>query len=692
MKKYLKKILRKFFCVLLVSALTASILPDYPLFAEKTVTSYPYTLFAASDIEGAITVNAYHFSLNGSVATNGTIETNVFLDVSNEKYQNLNEDMIYFFDKIDTSYFSGDDIETYDDGYFKCETNNDVINPTQISGSGAFKGNTKVHSALKSIKDLNFNGKIESADNSVICSKYGDIKIAAEEVNINGLIYAPFGDVEITTQYLNLNKVMIIADTITLNCTNANIGGSIDAADFVGSESENYIVPYEDYSYFMEPDNWFYNKLEERQENQLDTLIIPDEDTAKYANTSVEYYGEKVNQNITDISEIYGQNTLSLTDLSYEDIVKKCLSQYIDESVNSITLSQPINLKDANDVVIYKGYNYASGDKNGYITIATHSKTSLIRDIVEDESIPNEYGDLYYLSSGEFYYWDKNEYHTLDDVSIEKTEFESFLADRRDQYFNFTKSILSDLEMDFVAQLNNLIYIVCSDFETSGLGKTYSGQSGSGYGGIDDCKKYLKARYGGTIAKKGDPKSLSMALFKQNTVGKGNNCTLAAITRILYYYYKKGYTKIGDDILKITQKVEKVAKKYGYSSSKGTWPTKINNIVEDVLSEYGYSKCKCNGIYIWNFTDQVMKQIDLEKPVILNILRGYYEDHSVTVSGYARFTRTKKILGIKTTKTYNMIEVVDGHETKKRFIDYNAFAYDLISSGFGSFNTITMKK
>ena len=30
--------------------------------------------------------------------------------------------------------------------------------------------------------------------------------------------------------------------------------------------------------------------------------------------------------------------------------------------------------------------------------------------------------------------------------------------------------------------------------------------------------------------------------------------------------------------------------------------------------------------------------------------------------------------------------------TYKRFIDYSAFAYDLVTSGFGSFNTVTMKK
>lgn len=76
----------------------------------------------------------------------------------------------------------------------------------------------------------------------------------------------------------------------------------------------------------------------------------------------------------------------------------------------------------------------------------------------------------------------------------------------------------------------------------------------------------------------------------------------------------------------------------------------------------------------------------------MNIARGYYGNHTVTVCGYAVYKRTKKILGIKTTKTYNMIEVYDGWKTTKRYIDYSAFAYDLATSGFGSFNTVTMKK
>lgn len=41
----------------------------------------------------------------------------------------------------------------------------------------------------------------------------------------------------------------------------------------------------------------------------------------------------------------------------------------------------------------------------------------------------------------------------------------------------------------------------------------------------------------------------------------------------------------------------------------------------------------------------------------MNIARGYYGNHTVTVCGYAIYKSTKKYLGVKTTKIYDMIQV-----------------------------------
>lgn len=47
-------------------AMTATILPCFPVSAEDSTEKYPYTMFAASDAEGAITVNAENFCVNGN--------------------------------------------------------------------------------------------------------------------------------------------------------------------------------------------------------------------------------------------------------------------------------------------------------------------------------------------------------------------------------------------------------------------------------------------------------------------------------------------------------------------------------------------------------------------------------------------------------------------------------------------------
>ena len=41
--------------------------------------------------------------------------------------------------------------------------------------------------------------------------------------------------------------------------------------------------------------------------------------------------------------------------------------------------------------------------------------------------------------------------------------------------------------------------------------------------------------------------------------------------------------------------------------------------------------------------------------------------------------------------SYPFIKVVDGWSSGYKYIDYNAFAYDLATSGFGSFNTVVLK-
>lgn len=91
---------------IVATAIATSMLPTLPAVAE-TGEKYPYTLFAGSSTEGAITVNSGNFCINGNVATNGTIVSSGNMNVNGTKTENAGFDMIYIFDKIDTKYFSG---------------------------------------------------------------------------------------------------------------------------------------------------------------------------------------------------------------------------------------------------------------------------------------------------------------------------------------------------------------------------------------------------------------------------------------------------------------------------------------------------------------------------------------------------------------------------------------------------------
>ena len=102
---------------IVATAIAASMLPTLPAMAEETTEKYPYTLFAGSSEEGAITVNAGNFCVNGNVATNGTIVSSGNMNVNGTKTENAGFDMIYIFDKIDTKYFSGNNVEEFTEDY-----------------------------------------------------------------------------------------------------------------------------------------------------------------------------------------------------------------------------------------------------------------------------------------------------------------------------------------------------------------------------------------------------------------------------------------------------------------------------------------------------------------------------------------------------------------------------------------------
>ena len=126
--------------------------------------------------------------MNGNIATNGTIVSNGNLNVNGTKTENAGKEMIYIFDKIDSAYFSGNNIDEYSQDYTLEEINININDPLEVEGNATLTGNININTALKAFEDVTLNGEVKNTNNSVIFSKYGDIVIDSQNVNLNGLV------------------------------------------------------------------------------------------------------------------------------------------------------------------------------------------------------------------------------------------------------------------------------------------------------------------------------------------------------------------------------------------------------------------------------------------------------------------------------------------------------------------------
>lgn len=223
-----------------LSIVTAiSFLPPISVHAGEGAELYPYTIFAGSEVEGAITINADNICINGNIATNGTIaSTTSNFNINGTKTEHAEEEMIYFFKKLDYAYFNSSDAEIYLDDYSIEEQNINIIAPLEAEGDVELTGNINISSGIKALDDVILKGNVENSNNSVICSQTGDVLIDTDSVNLNGLVYAPEGCINITAQNLNINSVVMIADTINITCPNLNANYNSGMAEFVGTESE----------------------------------------------------------------------------------------------------------------------------------------------------------------------------------------------------------------------------------------------------------------------------------------------------------------------------------------------------------------------------------------------------------------------------------------------------------------------
>ena len=270
------------------TAIAASMLPTLPAMAEETTEKYPYTLFAGSSEEGAITVNAGNFCVNGNVATNGTIVSSGNMNINGTRTESAEESMIFIFDKIDNQYFSASNVEEHAEDYTLDELNITINVPTEVQGEATLTGNININDALKALENVNLYGEVKNTNDSVIFSKYGDIIIDSQNVNLNGLVYAPFGSVNITAQNLNLNNVVIVANSIVLTCPNVNANNSSSVSAFVGTNSDQLDIPYDEWQYMKDENE---NDFPDFFENLDNWELLKDTDGDKLPDCVEQFIG-----------------------------------------------------------------------------------------------------------------------------------------------------------------------------------------------------------------------------------------------------------------------------------------------------------------------------------------------------------------------------------------------------------------
>jgi hypothetical protein len=335
-------------------------------------------------------------------------------------------------------------------------------------------------------------------------------------------------------------------------------------------------------------------------------------------------------------------------------------------------------------VHVFTAFNYTvkTSGATGYAVVAAHTRAPLMKETKPDTTLPTGNARVYYLGPGEFYFTTSEGFMTLEGTRIPDGEFDGFKAERHANLYRFTREALAAIELDTVTTLNTMTWLTNLDVDDLTLEAHYAGtdKGAYGYGGIKDPSSYVKDRYGKAVTT-WSRVTLGMQNFKMSVFGsnQGGNCVLVAITRILKYYRDQGYTKIDSDIQKIYKKVLARAKKHNWNKDVGTVPTVIDDFMRGVLADYGYKKSPADNDYIWSFHSEIKNEVKAGRPLLMNIGGGYYSSHTVTIAGHGTYTSKWKSGSNSYSQAHNMIAIYDGWEAGMRYIDYEAFTYDLFS-------------
>lgn len=170
---------------LMAVIMASAVMPVFPVSAE-TDEPFPYTLFAGSNEDGALTIHADHICVNGSIAANGTITANSdHFNVNGQCIEQADFPMVYAFGKLRDAYFSSDDVITVDTDYTFEDVNIKLNVPVVSAGEVSMNGNIKLRSQLMAERDIHFSGNSCNADNAALILRAKQLKTLSRATKVN---------------------------------------------------------------------------------------------------------------------------------------------------------------------------------------------------------------------------------------------------------------------------------------------------------------------------------------------------------------------------------------------------------------------------------------------------------------------------------------------------------------------------
>lgn len=236
---------------------------DDPAVSVNTELEYP--VFSSDDGD-SISITAESININQDVASNGNVSINgEYREDFPHIKSNVGLDPFYMDYALYNAKFSDSDI--YD--VFSDEINFIVEKPLVVHSDIDISKEITVSSAyMMSYNDININNGSINFGDAVLYSKYGDITIDSDAINLVGLIYAPNGSVKLTGNHVHVNGYIIAKNVIIESERELNIDPSRPLSDILGTasvEAEELSILFEEWEYIEKDENEVFPEIVKAQ-------------------------------------------------------------------------------------------------------------------------------------------------------------------------------------------------------------------------------------------------------------------------------------------------------------------------------------------------------------------------------------------------------------------------------------------